>query len=418
MTVSTSDLVDDVARTNRGDDDRLVYVDVLRVALIVLVVAHHSAQAYGPTGGDWPVEDRANSDWLGPFFAVNAAVGLGLLFLLAGYFVPRSYDRKGASRFVRDRWQRIGVPLAFSALVVHLPVVYLMESPRPSFGDHLRSQYDDGWQGVYIHLWFLGHLLLYSLVYVGWRRLTRHRTATPARAWSPPGHLAIIGFVVGLTLVTWVVRGWFAIDEWTALLGVLATEPAHLPQYVALFAIGVAAYRGDWLRRWPTRTGIIWLAVGITSSVGMATVMLRAPDRYDDLAETGGFNLGSLTYSAWEAVTCAGLCLGLIVLFRSMFQRTNRWLAALATASLAAYVLHLMIVVGIQSAIETIDAPALAKFGFVTALASVTAFGLGHVSGRMPGARVVLGSRPTRRPDAPERAPTSAGEHPREEQAA
>lgn len=69
-----------------------------------MVIVHHAAQAYGPTGGAWPVEDASRSDWFRPFYTVNAAVGLGLLFLLAGYFTGRSYDRKGARRFLWERW--------------------------------------------------------------------------------------------------------------------------------------------------------------------------------------------------------------------------------------------------------------------------------------------------------------------------
>ena len=114
MAVELSHVDESSTHASTTDRGRMVFVDVLRVALIVLVIAHHSAQAYGPTGGSWPVEDPANSDLLGPFFAVNAAFFMGLLFFLAGYFAPGSYDRKGPSRFVRDRWARIGVPLCSS----------------------------------------------------------------------------------------------------------------------------------------------------------------------------------------------------------------------------------------------------------------------------------------------------------------
>jgi glucan biosynthesis protein C len=82
---------------------RLVFVDALRVVVIALVVVHHAAQPYGPTGGDWVVSDPASMTWLGPFFTVNAAFGMGLLFFLAGYFVPRSYDRRGAKPFLSSR---------------------------------------------------------------------------------------------------------------------------------------------------------------------------------------------------------------------------------------------------------------------------------------------------------------------------
>lgn len=32
-------------------EERLVFIDALRVAVIVFVIVHHAAQAYGPTGG-------------------------------------------------------------------------------------------------------------------------------------------------------------------------------------------------------------------------------------------------------------------------------------------------------------------------------------------------------------------------------
>ncbi|HOG46891.1 MAG TPA: hypothetical protein PLJ35_03290 [Anaerolineae bacterium] len=40
---------------------RLYYLDNLRVALTVLVIAHHVGQAYGPTGGYWPVQEVARA---------------------------------------------------------------------------------------------------------------------------------------------------------------------------------------------------------------------------------------------------------------------------------------------------------------------------------------------------------------------
>lgn len=47
---------------------RIVYVDVIKVFLTCIVVAHHAGQAYGPTGGVWPVTDNNKTNWLGQFF--------------------------------------------------------------------------------------------------------------------------------------------------------------------------------------------------------------------------------------------------------------------------------------------------------------------------------------------------------------
>src|SRR5918997_2539840 len=66
-------------RTEAGG--RLPFADNLRVFLTILVVAHHAGQAYGPTGGRWPVFEPQRSSLLGPFFSVNAAFFMGLFFL-------------------------------------------------------------------------------------------------------------------------------------------------------------------------------------------------------------------------------------------------------------------------------------------------------------------------------------------------
>ena len=183
--------------------------------------------------------------------------------------------------------------------------------------------------------------MLYSAGYVLWRRVADRRPDKPRKTWPVPTHSAILGFVVALALVTWVVRFWFSVDQWVPLFFVLAAEPAHLPQYVSLFALGAVAYRGDWLRRLSTTTGMVWLAVGVAASGAVYATQLLPPERLDNSLATGGFTWQSLLYSTWEALICVGLVLGLIVLFRQVIHRTGRVLLAMVAASYAAYVLHL-----------------------------------------------------------------------------
>ncbi len=63
-----------------------------------------------------------------------------------------------------------------------------------------------------MHLWFLAHLLLYTGVYLAWRWIRARRGAQP-RPWPVPGHAAIVGYVVALSLLTWVIRWEYAVDE-------------------------------------------------------------------------------------------------------------------------------------------------------------------------------------------------------------
>ena len=49
--------------SNNDQPARLYYADNLRVCLVMLVVAHHAAQAYGPTGGFWPIRNPESIGW-------------------------------------------------------------------------------------------------------------------------------------------------------------------------------------------------------------------------------------------------------------------------------------------------------------------------------------------------------------------
>ena len=199
MTPDALHEVDDAAAiASKRQGGRLVFVDAIRVVAIAWVIAHHAGQAYSEAAGDWPVADAAQSDWFAPFFFVNAAFGLGLLFILAGYFTPGSFDRKGSAQFLKERWWRIGVPMVIMALAIHVPIGYFVHPDNPSLAEYPRSLFEEGLVVPYLHLWFLGHVLLYSLGYVLWRRYRNRSGTRPPRVVDPPGHRALLGFVVVL----------------------------------------------------------------------------------------------------------------------------------------------------------------------------------------------------------------------------
>jgi peptidoglycan/LPS O-acetylase OafA/YrhL len=101
------------------NSNRLYYLDNLRVAVIILVIAHHVGQAYGPTGGWWPIQEAARAPLLGPFFTVNRSFFMSLFFMISGYFTVMSFRSKGARAFLKDRALRLGIPaLAFGILLV------------------------------------------------------------------------------------------------------------------------------------------------------------------------------------------------------------------------------------------------------------------------------------------------------------
>jgi hypothetical protein len=249
------------------------------------------------------------------------------------------------------------------------------------------------------HLWFLAHLLVYGAAYVAWRAFARRLPGAGGLASvAPPRGRDLLTFALLLGAVSFAVRVAFPVDRWVNLLGVLPLEPAHLPQYLALFVAGVVAARRGWLFSFPSRTGAVWLAVGAGAALARyayPTIRgIAGPGALPDLAR-GGLTAGSLLWSTWEAFICVGLCVGLVTLARDglAFPGTpaaRRLLRFAAQAAFGAYLLHILPVVGLQTLLLGAPLPPLVKFAAVTAVAVPLSFLLAAGLRRLPGARAVF----------------------------
>jgi glucan biosynthesis protein C len=336
---------------------RLYYLDNLRVALIILVIAHHVGQAYGPTGGFWPIQEATRASILGPFFTVNRSFFMSLFFMISGYFTVMACDDKRLGAFFRSRLLRLGMPVLVFGLVM-IPVQLFLLKPADG-GSPSAWPVDVG------HLWFLEHLLIFSGVYVLWRMYRKTPSATAIDGSNPPGYLAIVVFALLLAVVSGVVRIWFPIDKWVYLLGFIKVAFADVPRDLSFFIIGVLAYRRGWIENFSTRAGYIWLSVGLALSVVWSVYALVGWNYFP----LGDVALGVI-YPIWEAFLCCGMCIGLTVLFRERLNFQNRISKALAKSQYSAYIFHVFIVLLVQLAVVSLVAPPLVKFILVT-IASV-----------------------------------------------
>ncbi len=369
---------------------RLFGLDKLRVALTFLVIAHHAAQAYGPTGGGWPIFNDERSSLLGPFFSVNAAFFMGLFFLIAGYFVPASYEQKGANLFLKDKFFRLGIPVIFFALCVFGPISFFGMDPPPSATEFIQFLYSTGWQAIYAHLWFLLHLILYSLIYCLiyhplFARIVKDTSFTDLTSSK------IVVFAICLTICTWLVRIWYPIDKWVALFFLIPAEIAHLPQYFSLFIIGTIAYRNDWYKRTSSRVGYTWLAIGVIASILCYWYRLVGMDFLPRIIAKGGFTWKSFVWSSWEALICVGFCVGLPILFRDFFNRSpSRLVLKLVAAAYGAYIIHILVVVGLQTGLNDFDLSPLLKFCVVTITGIPISFSISYLLKLAPGIRKII----------------------------
>jgi glucans biosynthesis protein C len=310
---------------------RIIYVDVIKVFLTCLVVTHHAGQAYGPTGGVWPVEDSSKTNWLGQFFFINASYMMGLYFFISGYFMLFSLNRKTNVQFIKERLVRLGIPLLVFTFFVFLPFNYSGSAKHTNLFSFWADTYFNKPPIATGHLWFVASLLLYSFVYL---LLFRNKNkAAKAVAAKPFKIYYLFIYIILLTVISGLVRLKYPIDVWRTWL--IPVEVAHIPQYLSLFLIGALFNRYEWLDAFKLKTGILFLIIAVAAYVLNETL-------------PGDIKGYWLTESFVESLLCVGTSMALITLLRHYGNRSNAAIRSLSQNAYGIYLFHLLIVIVLQ----------------------------------------------------------------------
>lgn len=359
---------------------RMYFVDHLRAVLLIFVVLHHVAMVYGASTPYYYVEppftDPNGFKALLIFALTNQAWHMGAFFLLAGYFTPRSFDRKGGTMFLKDRLIRLGIPLIVYLFVLN-PIaelaVYLMPAELTGITD--APAWANYPQMIGLGpLWFVAMLLIFSFIYVGWRALTGNRPYSENGTSLRITYLAIIAFIAVLAVVTYLFRMIVPLGKSVELFidALIFPSIAYLPQYVSFFVMGIIAYRNDWLRLLPGAMGITgFLIAGLATLVLFPLAFSGQPfsleitPALDNAMGNGHWQ--SAVYALWDSAYAVGMFLGSIVLFRQ-FLNARGWLGTfLSQQSYAVYVIHIPIVIYLAYLLRNIELDAVPK----TILASI-----------------------------------------------
>ena len=337
---------------------RLYYLDNLKVCLTVLVIMHHAGQAYG-NGGGWPYTPSNPAEfmpWIWHFFSTNAAFFMGLYFFISGYFVPRSYDKQGTKQFVQKKLLRLGIPLLFIGSIISIMTGKLEIA----------------------HMWFVESLLVFCLIYALIRLMASPIDKVCNSKPTIIG-LLIVASVMGIG--SYFIRQVSPQDHWIWPFGIipLPMEPAHYLQYVMMFVLGILAYRFQWLDKMSDGVGLTALLVGIALAIGN---YLRDGGPWDAFVWQW--------FGIYESLMCVFISFGLIWFFRQFVSTTSRFWQWCAAQSYGAYIFHLLLMIALQNAVDSIWMGAFGKFLFIGVVTTILAFLLTWVVRTIPGVKQVL----------------------------
>ena len=378
------------------EKNRLFFVDNLRILLITLVAMVHLSISYGGAGSWYYKEgpaDRFSSVVLSWHNGTIQSFSMGLFFLIAGYFTPGSYDRKGPRRFLKDRLLRLGIPMLCYDFVIGPLVAYplIQTGAWPSAGpyrDYLARYYTRFHIGTG-PLWFVEALLIFAPGYALWRAVARTTAPAVERDGRLPGNLTIAAFAVALGAVSFVVRIWLPIG-W--VFGPLNLQFPFFPQYICLFIVGIIANRRNWLVRIPDSMERLWLcaALLLVFIVFPALIVAGGGLGGDITPFAGGLHWQCFAYAVWEQVTGVAIIIALLVLFRKHLNHQGKLAQAASASAYTAYVIHGPVIILVALAIRHITLYPLLKFVLAVLISVPLCFAFANVIRKLPRAKRIL----------------------------
>ena len=385
----------------------------LRGFAIVMVVAFHSCIAYlasppaSPPAFDappyrWlakPIVDNAH--WLGLdlFCALQYMYLMHLMFFLSGLFVYPSLSRKGAARFLSDRFVRLGIPF-FLGVFLLMPLAY--------YPVYRVTAVEPTWSAFWVHwralpfwpcgpLWFLSVLFAFNLVFAALAaaipRLRERLAILSASAGVYPERF-LAGFVA-LAALTYVPLS-MAYKPWDwVTYGPFAFQPSFIAPYAIFYLAGacVSAHGfdrgllsadGALARRWP-----IWLAGAFAAFlvwiIPTALIVKQAATWMPGLQIVA--DLGSVLASATISFAVAAL-------FLRFVAAPSPILGRISVNAFPIYLMHYLFVIWLQYLLLGTGLFAVVKAAIVFAGALLMSWALASLVPALPfGAKLMQGKR-------------------------
>ena len=369
-----------------SSNKRVLFFDQIRALMIALVIAIHVvplAFTSGWIGVRVPTTGSPDAFFgvAGGFFAYFCnTFFMCMLFLISGYFVPRSVHKKGIARYLNDRLLRIGVPFLVGLLLINNASVLLGRlSPSSPLAELSWNTLPFNSIGA---LWFLVVLFVFDLLYCTWVSLRGNRFTVNNSVSTPQMRSWIISAVVlGILEVAMLNQK----DLWGALsrsqLNGLGAQGMHIFTYAFLFFLGCKASFHQWLERLDSHLVVRWFRFSLALALCFLAIALvltfngSMSSQYDKLVL-----LGALLnpFIGW------GIIAYLLLWFQHNEHRCGQWLATAGVDSFGAYVIHSLVLVIVLTTIGFIGLNHWLVALATSALGISISFGISHQLRRIP----------------------------------
>jgi glucans biosynthesis protein C len=189
---------------------------------------------------------------------------------------------------------------------------------------------------------------------------------------QPPNHRQVIRLALGIAFATFLVRIFQPVGT-----SVMNMQLCNFSQYIALFVVGIVAYRRDWLLHIPYEFGLGWLRFAIFAGVPWWGLVLYCGGVFHGeppVKMLGGLHWQSAVNCLWESFFCMGMSLGVLVLFRDKWKIQGNFAKLMTRNAFGAYLFHPLLLIAVTLALGPFQASPLIKFAVTGVIAAVVTF--------------------------------------------
>jgi glucan biosynthesis protein C len=365
---------------------RMAYIDNLRILLTILVPLLHLAITYGGEGS-WFYTERPTTEMAGILLTLFVALCqfffMGLFFMLSGYFVPGSVERKGVGKYVKDRLVRLGIPLVLFALLVSPIMEYVKAATvyhsNPASLPVFALDYWTSLEFAPGPLWFVEVLLVFTLVYVLGRAILSWikgpaANSAPTTVKKPLSQAWILAFILIVAPLNYIIRIFSPIgDEWQHI------QLAFMPQYILMFAAGILAYRRGWLPDLSAGVRKTWSIISVVAMLALPVIMVACGVTEDAGPISGGLTWQSAVLCTWEAIYCAAMSIMLLNVFQRRFNRQGSLGRIMSQNAYSVYIIHPLVIIPAAYLVRNIALDPLLKWALVAPIAVALCFMVSHL---------------------------------------
>lgn len=352
---------------------RYHHLDAVRAFALLLGVFFHAAESFGPGNYYWAIVDCSPSAFLEDLRFACHSFRLELFFVIAGFFARFLLVRRGTAAFIKNRVQRILVPLVVGWVLVYPMLVCIwlwgasLTGRLSQFGVPAEAAHFPIWKltlGFFLtggfvrkfdltHLWFLHQLLVLYLLALGIRwtvarwDVSGDRMRRVDRWFSRivTGHGTFYWLLLPSIPPLLLMRSWVV---YTPKESLLPDVPSTL-LFGYFFLAGWLWHRQPALldtiaRRWPG-----YMAVGTVAWVAFGIVQDKV-------------HWVRLAFTLVYAHMMWGFVLGFFGLSTRLCRQANAWTRYVADSSYWIYIAHLPLVVGLQVLVGRIALPWPVKY--------------------------------------------------------